>query len=248
MNAAPADGVLVGVWSGPRSLSTALMRSWGARPDTEVVDEPFYACYLEASGAEHPGRDEILRRHETDWRAVVASLTAPLPEGTRIRYQKHMAHHLLPGIGRDWLKRVRHAILIRDPAHVLPSLARVVDRPRLQDTGLPQQLELYDWLAHHTGAAPPAIDAADLLERPAPMLRALCEALGVEFHPAMLSWRPGPRASDGVWARHWYGAVERSTRFEPPRRTPRALPAQLQPLLEECEPLYRRLHAQRLEP
>ena len=38
--------VRVAMWSGPRNISTAMMRSFGARPDTVVVDEPFYAYYL----------------------------------------------------------------------------------------------------------------------------------------------------------------------------------------------------------
>src|SRR6187431_2035198 len=103
------------MWSGPRNISTAFMRSWGNREDTVVVDEPFYAHYLAATGIEHPGRDEVLAHHERDWRRVVESLLAPLPPGVRVLYQKHMSHHLLPGMGREWLGRMTHAFLIRDP-------------------------------------------------------------------------------------------------------------------------------------
>jgi hypothetical protein len=56
------------MWSGPRNISTAMMRSWGNRPDTFVVDEPFYAFYLKSTGKKHPGADEVIASEETDWR------------------------------------------------------------------------------------------------------------------------------------------------------------------------------------
>ncbi len=234
------------MWSGPRNISTALMRSFGSRPDTVVCDEPLYAHYLKATGARHPGRDEIIAAHDSDWRSVVAWLTGPVPAGRRVFYQKHMAHHLLPEIGRDWLDRLQHAFLIREPAGMLNSLARVIDPIRLEDTGLPQQCELFDRVADQRGSAPPVIDAADVLADPRRVLGSLCAALGVPASEAMLSWAPGPRSTDGVWARYWYESVETSTGFEPPR-PPSPPAAGLLALYERCLPYYRRLHGHRLE-
>jgi hypothetical protein len=243
-------GTRVAVWSGPRNISTALLRSWGSRPDTYVCDEPLYACYLQETGIAHPGRDEVLAAHEADWRAVVRWLTGPIPEGRSIFYQKQMAHHLLPEIDRGWIGALRNAFLIRDPAEMLASLGQILPQPRLEDTGLPQQCELFESLVRDSGSAapaiPPVIDARDVLQDPGGILRRLCAALGVTFSDAMLSWEPGPRPTDGVWARHWYGSVLASTRFQPYRPQREPLPARLEPLLAICRPYYERLYTHRL--
>lgn len=240
-----ADGVRIAMWSGPRNISTALLRSWGNRADTVVVDEPLYAHYLAATGVDHPGRDVVLAAHDADWRSVVASLLAPLPDGRTISYQKHMAHHLLPDIGREWLASLTHAFLIRDPREMLPSLARVLDAPTLADTGLAQQCEIFDGLAA-AGTTPPVVDARDVLQAPEPMLRELCAALGVAFDPRMLAWPAGPRPTDGAWAPWWYDAVLASTGFAPYRPATQPFPPHLEALLEQCLPYYDRLHRARI--
>jgi hypothetical protein len=235
------------MWSGPRNLSTALLRSWENRPDTVVVDEPFYAHYLRATGIDHPGRDEVLAHHESDWRGVADSLLAPLPPGVTVFYQKQMSHHLLPHMGREWLGALTHAFLIRDPAPMLLSLGEKLGGFELGATGLPQQVEIFEYVRRTTGRVPPVIDAADLLAAPEPMLRALCAALGVPFSGRMLSWPPGRRATDGVWAKYWYERVERSTGFEPvePADAPR-LEGRLAELEKQCRALYEQLYAHRL--
>jgi hypothetical protein len=245
---AQVEGVLrLAMWSGPRNISTAFMRCWGNRPDTQVVDEPFYAHYLQATGLPHPGREEIIAAHETDWRRVVESLLAPLPPGVSILYQKQMSHHLLPGMGRDWLDRMTHAFLIRDPRHMLASLEQKLGEFDLAATGLPQQVEIFDHVLGRTGCVPPVIDAADLLAAPEPLLRALCAALGVAYSPRMLRWPPGRRVTDGVWAKHWYEKVERSTGFAASGEGPaRPLEGPLAQLESECRPLYEKLRAHRL--
>jgi hypothetical protein len=235
----------IAMWSGPRNISTALLRAWENRDDTVVVDEPLYAHYLAATGRDHPGRDEVIASQSTDWRAVVAHLEAPLPPGASISYAKHMAHHLLPSIGREWLGGFTHAFLIRDPHEMLSSLARVLPSPTLADTGL-EQVEIFESCVADCVADPPVIDARDVLRAPEPMLRTLCERLGVPFTPKMLSWPAGARDSDGVWARWWYDAVVASTGFEPYRPPSSDFPSQLTPLLEQCMPYYQRLAAQRI--
>ena len=235
------------MWSGPRNVSTAFMRAWENRPDTVVVDEPFYAHYLAVTGLDHPGREEVIASQPCDWRQVVDSLLAPLPGGANILYQKQMSHHLLPGMGREWLGLMSHAFLIRDPAPMLASLEDKLGRFDLDATGLPQQVEIFDFVERTTGRVPPVVDSADLLAAPEPVLRALCAALDIPFDRRMLSWPAGPRASDGVWAKHWYERVERSTGFEPAEaaQIPR-LQDQLAELEAQCRPLYQKLHAHRL--
>lgn len=236
----------IAMWSGPRNISTALMRSFGSRPDTAVCDEPLYAHYLLATGLDHPGRAETLASHEADWRKVAAMLTGPVPGGRHIHYQKHMSHHLLPGIDRGWLDALSHAFLIREPAAMLRSLLQKTPEARLEDTGLPQQWEIFDRIANRTGTAPPVVLASDVLKDPAAMLGRLCEALGIPYLPAMLSWAPGPRDTDGAWAPYWYAAVERSTGFAPWRGEPGPADPSLLPLLAQCQPWYDKLHAHRL--
>jgi Sulfotransferase domain len=237
------------MWSGPRNVSTAFMRSWGSRDDTLVVDEPFYAHYLRETGVVHPGREEVIAAQENDWRRVVDALLAPVPEHVRVLYQKQMAHHLLPGMGREWLASMTHAFLIREPRPMLASLAEKLGEFSLLATGLPQQVEIFEYVRRRSGRVPPVVDARDLLERPEATLRALCAALGLPFQPAMLRWPAGPRATDGVWARHWYARVEASTGFEPAEaERPVTLTAAQAALEVECRPLYEQLHAHRLQP
>jgi hypothetical protein len=230
------------MWSGPRTVSTALMRSFENRADTIVVDEPLYGYYLATTGIGHPGADEIIASQPGDWRDVLAGLTGgALPPGVSVYYQKHMTHHLLPEIDRGALAGLAHAFLIRDPRRLLASYARVRSQPTLADLGLEQQVEIF------RAFGGPVIDSADILRDPRAALEALCDALGIGFDPAMLSWPAGPRPTDGVWARYWYDSVWRSTGFGPYRESGDAgLPPDLEPLAALCQPYYDELAAHRL--
>ncbi len=235
------------VWSGPRNISTAMLRSWGNRSDTAIVDEPFYAHYLAETGLQHPGYAEVLAHQENDWEQVKKTLLGPVPDNQPIFYQKHMAHHLLPHMQGDWLHRLQHVFLIRRPAAMLLSLAQVLSQPALPDTGLPQQLDLFEQIKQHTGMTPLVVDSVDLLRQPEPMLRAWCAHMEVEFTAAMLNWPPGPRDTDGIWAKHWYASVEKSTGFMPYKARPAELPDTLLELQLACDPYYHTLYEQRLQ-
>ena len=239
------------MWSGPRNISTAMMRAWGNRPDTVVVDEPFYAYFLRTTGADHPAAAEVIAHGETDWRRVVAQLTTePLPtsggNARSIHYQKQMTHHLLPEIDRAWLGRVTNCFLIRDPAEVIASYTKKNHEPALEEIGFVQQAEIFDFVCAETGSIPPVIDARDVLENPRRILTVLCEAVGVEFTEAMLSWPPGLRETDGIWAQHWYAEVAQSTSFRPPRREPAAIPERLRGVHAAALEIYHRLREHRL--
>jgi hypothetical protein len=237
----------IAMWSGPRNISTALMRSWGNRPDTLVCDEPLYAHYLLKTGVAHPGAEEVIRSQENDWRKVVAWLTEYVPPGETIFYQKHMTHHLLSEIDRGWLERVTNAFLIREPREVVTSFVRIAGTPRLEDTGYPQQLEIFNLVRRRTGKVPPVLDSRDVLEAPERLLRLLCAAVEVEFTEAMLSWPPGPRATDGVWAKHWYDAVVKTTTFHPYKPKNEPVPPELHGLLAQAEEIYRQMYEHRLQ-
>src|ERR1700736_397988 len=209
--------IRVAMWSGPRNISTAMMRSWGNRADTTVIDEPFYAFYLNATGKKHPGADEVIAQGETDCRKVIEQcgrgLSAPI--GKKIFYQKQMTHHLLPEIDRGWIVDLTNCFLIRDPREVILSYIKKNPEPTLEDLGFVQQQKIFDFVREQTNSVPGVVDAKDVLENPERMLRSLCDGIGVEFDKAMLSWPPGLRDTDGIWAKHWYDDVARSTSFEP---------------------------------
>ena len=191
---------------------------------------------------------EVIASQENDWAKVAAWLTGPVPQGRAVFYQKHMSHHLIPGVGRDWLRQVNHAFLIRHPREVLPSLDEKFEEPLLPDTGFPQQVEIFEFIRQSTGSICPVVDAADLLANPRLILGRLCAALGVEFQESMLSWPPGSRETDGIWARHWYNAVEKTTGFQPyvPKNKP--MPENLGALYDQCLPFYEQLAAYRVKP
>ncbi len=234
------------MWSGPRNISTAMMRAWGNRADTAVVDEPLYAFYLKATSKKHPGAEEVIAAGETDWRKVTARLTSEAPPGKGIVYQKQMTHHLLPQIERNWLTSLTNCFLIRDPAEVIVSYMKKNDEPTAEDLGFPQQVEIYDWVRAHGTPHPPVIDARDVLQNPGRILRLLCEAIGVPFDDAILSWPPGLRATDGIWAKHWYSEVARSTSFQAYRPRTQEVPEPLRETYARCQECYAQLYPHRL--
>ncbi|MQA92011.1 MAG: HAD family hydrolase [Gemmatimonas sp.] len=233
-----SDPIRIAMWSGPRNLSTAMMRSFGSRPDTYVADEPFYAAYLAGTELDHPIREEVLASQPTDWREAVAGMLADPPTGAPIFYQKHMTHHMLPGFGVEWMREFRNAFLIRDPTRVLASYARKRSRVTLADIGYPRQAELFALEADRLGRPPPVVEDVDVLRDPAGTLSRLCAALEIPWTETMLSWPAGPRATDGVWAPVWYDAVERSTGFATPPEREMALADDLRRLADEARPIF----------
>lgn len=236
----------IAMWSGPRNISTAMMRSWENRDDCAVIDEPFYAHYLKQTGADHPGSEEVIAKDEPDEARVVARILGPVPGDSSIYYQKHMAHHLLKGMDRSWMDSFSHGFLIRNPRDMMTSLQVRIGEFSAEETGLPQQLEIFEAIRQREGRTPPVVDSFDVLTNPRRVIGLLTEALGVSFQESMLSWEAGPRESDGVWARHWYDRVWESTGFAPYRPKTEQVPAELEDVLTTIQPIYDRLHEERL--
>ena len=234
------------VWSGPRNISTALMRSWGSRPDTLVVDEPFYAHYLMKVDTDHPGKDEVITHHETNVDKVIASLRAPLPDGKTIFYQKQMNKHILPGMDMSWTEHVTNCFLIREPKEMITSFIKVVSNLSLDEFGLWEQVELFKHLRQSTGKTPIVVDSKDVLMNPRDVLGKWCEALDIPFMDEMLSWQPGIRDTDGIWAKYWYDNVVKSTGFAPYKPKNEEVPARWLDLLKQCEALYDELYPHRI--
>lgn len=238
--------IRIAMWSGPRNLSTAMMRSFGSRADTFVSDEPFYGAFLNDTGADHPMREEVIAAMDCDWRSVVQTLRGDAPDGSPVWYQKHMWHHMTGPIGYDDFAGFKHAFLIREPERMIASYLRKREAAAFENFGMDRQAEFFEREADRLGHAPPVIDANDVLANPEGVLARLCGALGINWDPAMLSWPPGRRDTDGPWAPHWYGAVEASTGFGPPETDDVELPDEAQRVADRCRPYYEQLAAHRI--
>ena len=235
------------MWCGPRNISTALMRAWENRSDTFVVDEPLYAHYLNETKLRHEMADEIINHYEDNWEKVVDWLTGPIPEEKTIFYQKHMCHHMLPNIRFEWLSNVTNCFLIREPNEMLTSLMKKLPNPTLMDTGLPQQLQIFNYVRETTDETPPVIDSKDVLQNPSGILNALCNRLKIKFSELMLKWPPGIRKSDGIWAKHWYPEVETTTGWRPFKAKDIKVPEKLETVLADCNKIYEQLYPHRIK-
>ena len=237
--------IRLAMWSGPRNISTAMMRSFENRIDCVVSDEPLYAAYLKQTGLDHPGAEEIMTEGECDWRKVTDSLIGQIPQNKPLWYQKHMSHHLLPGMNHDWIYQLNNIFLIRDPHFVVASYIKSRAEITAEDIGILQQGELFDELCQ-IGQQPLVIDSSDFLNAPKAYLQAICSRFDIPFEASMLSWPKGARDSDGIWAKYWYHAVWNSTGFEPRSQQQINLSEEHQQTANTCLPIYQKLYAKRL--
>lgn len=233
----------IAMWSGPRNLSTAMMRAFSSRPDCAVSDEPFYAAYLAATGIIHPMNAEVLASQKQDPQRVATDMLGPVPSGKPVWYQKHMAHHMIDGFPLDWMDDVTNVFLLRSPERVLASYAQKREDVTLRDIGFAEQATLFDRVADRTGQAPVVVDSEDVRRDPRSTLSALCAAIELDFTEAMLSWPKGQHPDDGVWAPHWYGAIFDSAGFAPPDDKPVALPHHLRDIADQARPFYEKMAA-----
>ena len=238
----------IAMWSGPRNISTALMRAWENRADCVVWDEPLYGYYLQASGIQHPGAAEVIAAQGTDLDSIIARCTGDIPGGRQIFYQKHMTLHLLPEIERSWLSALVNCFLIREPEAVIASYAAVRSDATLEDIGFIQQAELFEQVRAMSGEVPMVIDSREFLLDPETMLQAICAKLDIGFVPEMLSWPKGPRASDGVWAKYWYDSVCNSSGFAPYDEKNYSLSSKDREIALRAQPYYEELYQYRLQP
>lgn len=233
--------IRIAMWSGPRNISTAMMRSWENRPDTTVIDEPFYGPFLAHSGENHPLKEAVINAQGSDYHGVLKKLMAPQASHVNIFYQKHMAHHMLDRafVQKHLITPFRHAFLIRNPKDVVRSYVRKYPDITADALGYARQVDIFNMVKNKTGQNPPVIDSADVLKQPEETLQKLCRALNVEFDISMLHWPTGYRESDGVWAKHWYNRVIESTGFKPGRKKDTPLTEEEIKVAETCEEDYR---------
>jgi len=239
--------IRIAMWSGPRNISTAMMRSWGSRSDTFVIDEPYYAYYLSQNDLEHPGRDEVISEGELDSDKVSQGLVNDTKDSCSIYYQKHITHHLLDSIDREWMKSVINCFLIRDPKDMIISYSKVHPNLNMHLLGLEEQNEIFEYVKNITGEIPPIVDAKDVLLNPRNILSKLCGNIGITFSEEMLSWSRGPRDTDGNWGKYWYKNVMNSTGFNEYKSKKEDVPKEYEQLYQKCYILYKKLHRLRLK-
>jgi len=235
-----SDGRIIAMWSGPRNISTAMMRAWENRNDTVVIDEPYYANYLNVTGIDHPMAKEIMQCGDTDWHSVTAKISQAPSSG--LFYQKHICTHMLPHINIDWISDVSNVFLIRDPKLVIASYASKREDVAAKDLGYDLQKNIFDKVIA-ANQKPLVIDSALFLDNPRQQLTLLCKALNIDFDEAMLHWPAGSRDTDGVWEQHWYNAVKQSTGFKKQNTHYPALTPAQQKEADTCTPTYQALKA-----
>lgn len=228
------------IWSGPRNISTALMYSFAQRADTTVIDEPLYAHYLTSTKAReyHPGAGEVIADQENDGQKVIDQVIFGEYD-TPVVFIKHMTHHLVD-LDLGFLKDTINIILTRDPNDMLRSIVHQIPEPEMKDVGYAAHLELMEYL-QALGQQPMVVDSKDVLMDPERKLRELCAYVDIPFDEGMLSWAAGARPEDGIWARHWYHNVHRSTGFQPYTPKTGPFPEHLKDLLAESERCYKKL-------
>lgn len=205
--------MIIACWSGPRNISTALMRSWSSRKDTFVTDEPFYAYYLKETQINHPMHKKIINHYLSDYDEIVNHLINEIPNRKNIWYQKHMAHHLIDLSKIDWIKKCENCILIRHPKEVISSYTAKNKLNSVTELGYPQQFELAKFLKK-SNCSFKIIDSADLLKNPKEILFEWCESINIQFDESMLHWKRGDHPNDGIWWRHWYNNVIETKGFQ----------------------------------
>lgn len=208
--------IRIAMWSGPRNISTALMRSFGARSDCAVSDEPFYGAFLQESGEPHPLAAETIASMDCDWHSVLATQSGDPPGGEPLWYQKHMPHHMVGPVSIADMPEHSHAFLIRAPERVVASYRAKNELRRPEMLGFARMRRYFEYQAERGGEIPPVVDSDAILADPAGVLATLCSALGIPWDPAMLRWQPGPHPEDGVWGLHWYDKVNASAGFGSP--------------------------------
>ena len=238
--------IRIAMWSGPRNISTAMMRAWENRLDTFVVDEPFYAHYLSKNRVEHPGREEVLLNGEIDSYKVSQGLVKDISNSHKVYYQKHMTHHLLDSVNRDWMKDVINCFLIRNPKDMIISYSKIHSDITRDLLGIEQQKEIFDYVQNFTGEVPPVIDAKDVLLDPRGVLTKFCNRIGIDFSEKMLNWPKGSRDTDGIWGKYWYNNVINSTGFNPYTVKNSEVPDEYKSIYKESLKLYEDLHYLRI--
>ena len=228
------------MWSGPRNLSTALMRSFENRNDTKVIDEPFYAYYLKKTQLDHPMKSEIINYYPTSQIQILKKIT-PQTQNNQIFYQKHMTHHIIKNTRLDWLNKGYNCFLIRHPAKVINSYIKKNTLISIDDVGFKKQYEIFNKIKKNK-INYMVINADTILQDPSKTLKKLCKILEIRFTKKMLSWPAGKRSTDGIWSKVWYKNVELSNTFSKYKKEKYNVPKKYNDIYEESLKYYNEMN------
>jgi len=231
----------ISMWSGPRNISTALMRSFENRSDTFVIDEPFYSFFLKNTGIKHPIYKEVIEKYDSSWNNIANTLIGPIPNNKKIWYQKLMTHHWADNQPLDWTINTINCFLIRNPKDVILSYLKIHQEVTPELIGLPQQVHMFNHITEQINKIPIVISSEDILKNPKLMLQKLCNLLDIPFLEQMLSWPTGARESDGIWGKYWYKNVVKTSSFSKFSEKNEEFPRQFSSLLDKCNTYYKQM-------
>ncbi len=228
--------MIIFMWSGPRNLSTALMRSFENRLDTKVLDEPFYAYYLKKTNLKHPMKKEIIKSYPNSQNKIIKLITTK-PKNKEIFYQKHMTHHIIKKTKLDWAIKGYNCFLIRHPAKVINSYVKKNSLKNINDIGFKKQFEIFNKIKKNKLEFT-VVNADTILKDPNKTIRMLCKLLKIRFTKKMLEWPKGGRSSDGIWSKVWYKNVEQSITFAIYKKEEIKVPKKYKKIYEESLKYY----------
>ena len=232
--------MIIFMWSGPRNLSTALMRSFENRKDTYVLDEPFYAYYLKKTGLNHPMKKEIINHYPVSQKKIIKLITSK-PENEKIFYQKHMTQHIIKNTNLDWIRNGYNCFLISHPAKVINSYIKKNSLRNIDDIGFKKQFKIFNKVKKNNLNFI-VINADNILINPNKTIKKLCKLLKIKFSKKMLSWPKGKRSSDGIWSKVWYKNVELSNTFSKYRKEKINVPKKYKKIYEESLKYYNQMN------
>ena len=227
------------MWSGPRNISTALMRSFENRNDIMVIDEPFYAYYLKFSENKHPLYRKIINNYETNEIKIINKI---LKQNNKNKFIKHMTHHINLNTNLNWIKNTKNFFLIRHPEKVINSYIKKNKLNNINDLGFIEQVKIFEYVKKFSKQKPIVINSSSLLKNPKNILSKLCNKLDLKFEPSMLKWPKGERNSDGIWSTVWYKSVINSSKFNKEKVNKINIPKKYHNILNECLDLYSKLN------
>lgn len=245
---------IIALWSHPRSMSTATERIMRERGDLRCFHEPFMYLYYVGDGVKEMPHFEADVEHPTSYGGIRSMLLAAGEEGPV--FFKDMSYYVLDRMKADepFARRLTNTFLIRDPAKSIVSFYRKDRGVLLEEIGLEAQWRHFEWLTGLLGDTPAVMDAADVEADPAGMIRAWCNAVGIEFLASALEWdRPTPAEWEMVAG--WHGEViasrgigRKGTSDEAEDSITLDSAPQLRRYYEHHLPFYEALRAHRLQP
>lgn len=242
---------ILALWAVPRSTSTAFEWMMRQRGDFNCFHEPFGEAWYQGEQPLWPRvTADSLRTPgltlDTVWQTLQRAA------GAGAVFSKDFPHYVEHMWNDARLNLFNHSFLTRDPAKTISSMYHKWPDFHPAEVGFVEQRKLFDRLCERHGSAPPLIDSDDLLEAPAEMVAAWCNAVDIPFIARALSWEPGPRDEVSWWDSGTFHANLRNS--DGLKAQPRKYieidnaPDKVKRIHEQMLPHYQHLRQYRLRP